>query len=393
MVLWKTTLAVLGITVNAARVDKSALSLDVNEKFEAESGDELFVNSAIGNELFANLTSQIGFSLGKLDFENDAALAADAPVRSWDKELDKDYKFERMLACGFHGCAFLARNKADNREEVIKISSSGDGNQGAGAEECGRAREVQYRACGAGEAAMKAAQSYLPSCDGYGTLKSGGGYVVLPMAGGTDFNHFGDQLKKAPLPIEVQKSIFAQLVAGIYALHKGGISHNDMHGKNVLINKDNEVAIVDFGLGTTYPCSKSRNQNGYARDGNMLYAYTAMVGNCGSKNQWPGVWIGFVTDNNSYRRKQARCMEVLKENWGIDAEFENALQKVWTANVERDTDQHIEGLFNTKFVQKNLPKSSTRFQLRGTDQCHKWDKAKLKHEMEKAGSVAYTCDN
>jgi serine/threonine protein kinase len=297
---------------------------------------------------------------------------------------------ERLLACGFHGCAFLARDKKDNDEVVVKIAG-GKGEQGAGEIECGRARYIHYSACGEGEAAVKAAQSYLPACDGYGTLKNGNGYLVLPMAGGKDFNHFRDDLKKNPLPIHEQKSVFAQIVAGIYGMHKSGVSHNDMHGKNVIVNEQNQVSIIDFGLGTTYPCDKKRNQNGYARDGNMLYAYTAMVSDCGKKNQWPGVWIGFVTDDKSYRRKQERCMATLKKNWGIDKEFEDALQKVWDGNVERDVDQHIEDLFKTQFVQKNLPSPLTRFQLDGTDRCWTWDKAKLKHEMKEAGTVAFTC--
>jgi tRNA A-37 threonylcarbamoyl transferase component Bud32 len=386
MVAWKVALAAFCLAAEAGRVHKrDALDLES----DSESMEEL--THELADELMANMTFQIGFALGRLDFENDAALAADAPVRKFPSELRKDYDLDRLLACGYHGCAFLAKHRANNKVVVIKISSKGNGNQGAGAEECGRARYIQYSACGQGEAVMKAAQSYLPSCDAYGLTEKGKGYLVLPMAGGKDFNKFKKELKEKPLPVDQQKSIFAQLVAGVHAMHKSGVSHNDMHGKNVVINDNNQVAILDYGLGTSYPCSKSRNQNGYSRDANMLYAYIAMVSNCGKKNQWNAFWHGFVTDNNSYRRKQSRCMEHLRETWGIDMEFENALQKVLTGNIERDTDQHIEGLFNTAFVQKNLPKSTTRFQLEGTDQCYKWDKDKLKREMIKAGAVEFTC--
>jgi serine/threonine protein kinase len=382
MVAWKVAFAALSFTVEAARVNKHAVDLD--------SKEELFADSEAADELFANLTHQIGFSLGRLDFEHDAALEADAPVRTWPKELDSEYRMERLLACGFHGCAFLAREIKDNDEVVIKVAG-GKGEQGAGEVECGRAKYIQYSACGKGEATAKAAQSYLPGCDKYGTLKNGHGYLVLPMAGGTDLNNFKKHIKKNPLSIDDQKSIFAQLVAGVYGMHKAGISHNDMHGKNVVINEDKKIAILDYGLGTAYPCSKNRNQNGYARDGNMFYKYAAMVSDCGKKNQWPGVWIGFVTDNRSYRRKQERCMAVLKEKWGLDKEAEDALMRVWTGNIDRDVDQHFERLFKTRFVQQNLPRSSDRFQLDGTDRCWTWDKAKLKHEMKEAGTVAFTC--
>lgn len=383
MVAWKFAFAALSLT-EAARVNRHALA----ETLDLDSEEELTAETA--DELFANLTHQIGFSLGRRDFENDAALEADAVVRNWPKELNEKFTLERPLACGFHGCAFLARDKKDNDEVVVKVAG-GKGDQGAGEVECGRAKFIHYAACGKGEAVVKAAQSYLPGCDYYGTLKNGNGYLVLPMAGGTDFNKFGKKIEKDPLPIKDQKRLFAEIVGGIYGLHKVGISHNDMHGKNVIVNSKNQVSILDYGLGTTYPCPKYRNQNGYARDGNMFYKYTAMVANCGKKNQWPGVWIGSVTDKKSYRRKQERCLEVIKENWDIDSEFEDALMGVWEGNVEKDVDQHFERLFKTKFVQKNLPPSSTRFALDGMEKCWTWGDAKLKSEMKKAGTVAYTC--
>jgi len=384
MVAWKVALAVFGLTAEAARVNKHALDLGSEEDLAAEAAAEA------ADELFANLTHQIGFSLGKLDFENDHMMAADDEARRWPSELDAKFKMERLLACGFHGCAFLCEDKEHGKTVVVKVAG-GKGDQGAGEVECGRAKFIHYAACGKGEAAVKAANSYLPSCDDYGTLKNGNGYLVLPMAGGKDMNTFKKEIKKKPLPIDKQKAVFSELVAGVYAMHKAGISHNDMHGKNVVVNDNNEVAILDFGLGTAYPCKKSRNQNGYARDGNMFYKYTAMVSDCGNKNQWPGVWIGFITDNGSYRRKQERCMEVLKAKWGIDKEFEEALSAVWQGNINRDMDQHFETLFKTKFVQKNLPPSSKRFELEGTEKCWTWSKEKLQKEMKKAGTVAFTC--
>lgn len=43
-----------------------------------------------------------------------------------------------------------------------------------------------------------------------------------------------------------------QLISGIEYLHKLGICHRDLKPENLLLDDDNNIKIVDFGLSNTY---------------------------------------------------------------------------------------------------------------------------------------------
>ena len=46
--------------------------------------------------------------------------------------------------------------------------------------------------------------------------------------------------------------IFAQILLGIEYLHKMGIVHRDMKPENLLLDFENRIKIVDFGLSNIY---------------------------------------------------------------------------------------------------------------------------------------------
>ena len=47
-------------------------------------------------------------------------------------------------------------------------------------------------------------------------------------------------------------SIFQQIMAGVEYLHNSKIAHRDLKPENILIDYDNQVKIIDFGLGAIY---------------------------------------------------------------------------------------------------------------------------------------------
>lgn len=50
------------------------------------------------------------------------------------------------------------------------------------------------------------------------------------------------------------KEIMRQIVDGLKGLHSTGILHNDLHLKNILINKDtNQIKIIDYGICSLNP--------------------------------------------------------------------------------------------------------------------------------------------
>jgi BR serine/threonine kinase len=52
----------------------------------------------------------------------------------------------------------------------------------------------------------------------------------------------------APLPEEVAKFIFGQIVLALEYLHSKGISHGDIKLENIICSSDNKVKLIDFGF-------------------------------------------------------------------------------------------------------------------------------------------------
>lgn len=46
--------------------------------------------------------------------------------------------------------------------------------------------------------------------------------------------------------------LYSELVAGIEYLHKSGVCHRDLKPENLLLDYDNTLKIVDFGLSNLY---------------------------------------------------------------------------------------------------------------------------------------------
>ncbi|XP_010869898.1 testis-specific serine/threonine-protein kinase 6 [Esox lucius] len=71
------------------------------------------------------------------------------------------------------------------------------------------------------------------------------------------------------IPVDQAKKMFSQIVNAVNYLHQNNIVHRDMKCENVLLTRDNQVKITDFGFGrfaTGYPelCSTYCGSAAYA---------------------------------------------------------------------------------------------------------------------------------
>lgn len=75
-------------------------------------------------------------------------------------------------------------------------------------------------------------------------------YLVLELADNGELHRYMNQQMKRPFTEEEAASILRQVVAGLLYLHSHNIMHRDISLSNLLLSKDMQVKIADFGLAT-----------------------------------------------------------------------------------------------------------------------------------------------
>jgi len=73
-------------------------------------------------------------------------------------------------------------------------------------------------------------------------------YLVMEFFPGQDLFSQLEDRAYTPFPEEEAKEIFKQLVAGLAHCHQRGIAHRDIKLENILIDKQGQTRIIDFGL-------------------------------------------------------------------------------------------------------------------------------------------------
>ena len=68
-------------------------------------------------------------------------------------------------------------------------------------------------------------------------------------SGGELFQHI---VKSRRLSEEEACKLFAQILSGVEYIHKLGVVHRDLKPENLLLDHNNNVKVVDFGLSNLY---------------------------------------------------------------------------------------------------------------------------------------------
>ena len=71
---------------------------------------------------------------------------------------------------------------------------------------------------------------------------------MLQLCKGSDLKEYINKYKK--LSEEKAKKIFLQILNAVSYCHDQGIFHRDLKLENIMINKEEEIKLIDFGFAT-----------------------------------------------------------------------------------------------------------------------------------------------
>jgi len=79
----------------------------------------------------------------------------------------------------------------------------------------------------------------------WGCTTDGDQFIVMEYVDGVSLEYVRNAIK---LGLRGRMKLLIQAAEGLAAVHKAGFLHHDINPRNVLINRENQVKIIDFGL-------------------------------------------------------------------------------------------------------------------------------------------------
>jgi len=279
--------------------------------------------------------------------EMDSTSTGDCPFPS---ALRGRFTNEIMVGTGATACVFIARDSTGHpvAVKVAKQASFMSMWQG----ECGQMQQIRLKSCWAGEDKYRLVQQYLPTCIELG-IDGQYPWYVMHAAGRTGVEMVGGRFS-----VHDAKMVFSQMVAGIYALHGLDYSHNDLHGKNIVLD-GTQLAVIDFG--EIRPLAQAQRGPGLKRDANAIWTFGALLADCQCR--------GPACEAD----EKDATLSCMQEKWNLDGASMTALTRLMDASASNDQQQHVEGVFNSNLVQNSLPSFVNQYPWDDTNGCESWN--------------------
>lgn len=268
------------------------------------------------------------------------------------KFIQERYGPLQLYGVGATGCGWGGVDKESKQGDarvVIKITK-GTGKMNKMAEFCAVMDHMHTEACKLGGDDLKLARMHLPACYDFGVQdEDEHGYTVMSN-GGTIAIGRADN-KYTPGAMETNREVFVQLIAAVGVMHRTGVAHNNLHGKNAMLNEDLQLTIIDFGNAHINDPDHEKVNPGKA-DLHELQNHLAAVIGCkgGDKATTAGAKI------------LHSCVE---KDLEADKDFMDAFDAFLDASVNNRHDVGLESvvgsMWKTEFVQKYHPGAQARF--------------------------------
>lgn len=303
----------------------------------------------------------------------------------WHPELDKMFKDKQVWGSGATACVFGGVDETGTLV-AIKVGKPTESIAGWRAE-CGEMEMMRYNACNDGKVSLELHEQYIPTCTSVGqTSDKERNYYVMHAGGTVAYRN----LPKEPLTEAQKRSIFSQLVASIYALHRVDYTHNDLHGQNIVLTPNEyKLALIDFGGLKT---RKNANVYGYKRDSNAIWRWGAVLFGCPENARWLPDLPNWKMPTSERYSRAGSFNKCLKEHGASDATLA-VVKRMTDSCVKKDVEQHVEALYETDFIQESLPAPKKAFPLAKAEGCLNWDNKKFqdtKYAAEFGGH--YKCE-
>jgi len=242
--------------------------------------------------------------------------------------------------------------------------------------ECAEMQLMRMNACKADDETLALHEEFLPTCTMVAQTKDKQANYYTMHAGGTVAMR---DIPKHNLGEALQKNVWAQLVASIYGLIKVDLTHNDLHGQNIVLTEEYKLALIDFGSLKTVA---KANKDGYKRDSNAIWRWGAVVFACGEDAEWVPHLPNKQIPISEQKRRASKFNDCLGRK-GADTHTLSVVKKMTDGCISKSAEQHIEELYNTNFVQSNLKQATkTHFPWSDLEGCRSWDNAKWKTAMQ-----------
>lgn len=304
----------------------------------------------------------------------------------WSPELSPMFTDRRVVGSGATACVWLGKDSTGTLV-AIKVGKNSGGKGAAAAlaswtSECRDMQMLRFDSCEHGKEMLSLHEMYVPTCTGVGPTKTGGAYYIMHAAGTTGFKTTPEE----PWSVDQKKTLFAGFVTSMYALHEVGQTHNDLHGENIVVDKDMHMALIDFG--ELVPPARSWVE-GYKRDGNAVWRWAEVLAGCPQGDLWATSFDqGYLMPAVASATKSC-----LIKNWSPGADFMKVFTQMMENGMDKKLPHLIIELYKTKFIQDNAPTVKKLFPADFANGCLEWDADKQKEMMlRKQFEDHYKCD-